>query len=97
MENKNFTKKDLTGKIHKKIGFSKNFSSKLINDFLDLFSNELKNSKKIKISTFGTFEVISKKQRVGRNPKTKEAANISARKVIKFRCSAQFKNKLNNL
>ena len=97
MNNKNCTKKDLTEKIHKRIGFSKNFSSKLINDFINIFNAELKDVKKIKISSFGTFEIINKNQRIGRNPKTKETANISARRVVKFKSSTHFKNKLNNL
>ena len=71
--------------------------SKLINDFINIFNAELKDVKKIKISSFGTFEIINKNQRIGRNPKTKETANISARRVVKFKSSAHFKNKLNNL
>ena len=97
MDNKNFTKKDLAEKVHKRVGFSKSFSSKLINDFINLCNIELKESEKIKISSFGTFEIINKSQREGRNPKTKVAAKITARKVIKFKCSAQFKSKLNSL
>jgi len=97
MDNKNFIKKDLTEKVHKKVGFSKNFSTNLINDFINLFNTELIESEKIKISSFGTFEIIHKNQRQGRNPKTKVAAKITARKVVKFKCSPQFKSKLNNL
>ena len=52
-------------------------------------------SNKIKIQSFGTFEVIDKKQRVGRNPKTKVEAKIMARKVVKFKPSNTIKKKLN--
>ncbi len=52
--------------------------------------------KKIKISSFGTFEVIGKKERIGRNPKTKVEAKISARNIVKFKPSYIIKNKINN-
>ena len=50
---------------------------------------------KIKISSFGTFEVVDKKERIGRNPKTKVEAKIVARKVVKFKPSNTVKEKLN--
>ena len=83
--------------IHKKVGFSKNFSSFLIDDFIDILKDELINSQKVKMSSFGTFEVVNKNQRIGRNPKTKVLAKISARKIVKFKSSNYIKNKLNGL
>ena len=56
---------------------------------------EVINSSKIKISNFGTFSVLYKKERIGRNPKTKIAAKIKPRKVVKFKPSLILKNKLN--
>ena len=94
---KNFTKKNLAEQIHKKVGFSKNFSSVLIDDFIDILKDELINSQKVKMSSFGTFEVVNKNQRIGRNPKTKVLAKISARKIVKFKSSNYIKNKLNGL
>ena len=58
---------------------------------------ELLRLNKIKVSSFGTFKVIHKKKRIGRNPKTKEEAIISPRKVVKFTPSLLVKQKLNNL
>ena len=52
--------------------------------------------KKIKITSFGTFKVVNTKERIGRNPKTKEEAKIKSRKVVKFKASIFFKEKLNN-
>ena len=49
------------------------------------------------MSSFGTFEVVNKNQRIGRNPKTKVLAKISARKIVKFKSSNYIKNKLNGL
>lgn len=95
MFKKNFTRKNLTDKVYQNIGFSKNFSSSLIDDFFETIISELIKSNKIKISSFGTFEVINKKERIGRNPKTKIEAKISARKIVKFKPSIFIKEKLN--
>ena len=97
MLKKNFTRKDLSNKIYQSLGFSKNISSTIIDDFFGYLSSELIKSNKIKITSFGTFKILNKKERIGRNPKTKHEAKISARKVVKFKPSISFKNKLNNL
>ena len=97
MKNKNFTRNDLIISIYKNLGFSKNLSSNVIDDFFLILKNELINLKKIKISSFGTLEVINKSERVGRNPKSKKLAKISARKVVKFSASKILKNKINRL
>ena len=96
MIKKNFTRKDLSNKIYHNIGFSKNFSSRLIDDFFESLIDGLITSNKIKISSFGTFKVINKKERIGRNPKTKIEAKISPRKVVKFKPSLFVKKIINN-
>tara|TARA_B100001013_G_C24412421_1_gene364467 strand:+ start:87 stop:383 length:297 start_codon:yes stop_codon:yes gene_type:complete len=96
MVKKNFTRKDLSNNIFKNIGFSKNFSSKIIDSFFEILINHIIKFNKVKISSFGTFEVIKKRERIGRNPKTKEEAKISSRKIVKFKPSSIFKNKINN-
>ena len=96
MLSKNLTRKKLCNKIYKTIGFSKNFSSKIVDDFFEILINELIKSNKVKITSFGTFKVINKKERIGRNPKTKVEAKISSRKVVTFKPSALIKRKLNN-
>ena len=95
MLKKNFTRKNLNYKICQIVGFSKSFTSKIIDDFFDTFSAELIKSNKVKISSFGTFEVIDKRERIGRNPKTKVEAKILARKVVKFKPANTTKEKLN--
>ena len=97
MQRKNFNKKGLANEIHKKIGFSKNFSTKFIDKFFESIAFEIIKNHKLKISSFGTFNVKNKKQRIGRNPKTKERAVISSRKVLKFAASSLFKKRLNDL
>ena len=96
MIKRNFTRKDLSNKIYQNIGFSKNFSSKIIDNFFESLISELIISNKIKISSFGTFEILSKKERIGRNPKTKVEAKISSRRVVKFKPSYFVKKRLNN-
>ena len=96
MLKKNFTKKDLIDKVYQNLGFSKNFSAILIDDFFKVITSELEKLNKVKIPSFGTLEVVNKNERVGRNPKTKIEAKISARRVIKFKSSESIKKKLNN-
>tara|TARA_B100000686_G_C16103666_1_gene624514 strand:- start:234 stop:533 length:300 start_codon:yes stop_codon:yes gene_type:complete len=96
MVKKNFTRKDLSENIFKNLGFSKNFSSTIVDDFFETLIDYIIKSNKVKITSFGTFEVINKRERIGRNPKTKVEAKISSRKVIKFKPSIIFKNKINN-
>ena len=62
MSYKNFTRKDLSNKIYQKLGFSKNMSSKIIDDFFEFLVSELVKLNKIKITSFGTFQVINKKE-----------------------------------
>mgnify|MGYP001291273114 CR=1 FL=1 len=95
----NLTKKDLINLVYMQIGFSKQISEYLINDFFSLIIESLKKEKKIKISRFGTFSIRLKKSRIGRNPKTKENKIISSRNVVLFKPSKEFKefiNKRNN-
>ena len=91
----NLTKKDLVNTIYMKVGFSKQISENLIEDFFSLIIESLIKEKKIKISKFGTFILRSKKQRLGRNPKTKEVKIISSRKVVLFKPSKDFKEYIN--
>ena len=62
MVNNNFTRKNLANKIHKNIGFSKNLSLKVIDDFFESIISAVIKSNKIKITSFGTFSVLNKKE-----------------------------------
>ena len=96
MVKKNFTRKDISKKIYQKLGFSKNYSSQIIDNFFETMIVELLRSNKIKLSSFGTFKIINKKRRIGRNPKTKVEAKIIPRRVVKFKPSEIVKEKINN-
>ena len=91
----NLTKKDLVNLIYMQLGFSKQISENLIDDFLVTVVNSIKNEKKLKLSKFGTFSIRQKKSRVGRNPKTKETKLISSRDVVLFKPSKEFKDFIN--
>ena len=91
----NLTKKDLVNLVYMQIGFSKQVSEHLIDDFFSLIISNLQNEKKIKLSNFGTFSVRQKKTRIGRNPKTKEKKTISERNVILFKPSKELKKIMN--
>jgi len=77
------------------IGFSKQISENLIDEFFSSIVSNLKNEKKLKISKFGTFSIRNKKERIGRNPKTKEKKIISKRDVVLFKPSKDFKEFIN--
>ena len=96
MLKKNFTRKDLSNNVHQNLGFSKNISSLIIDDFFESLISGLIKFNEIKISSFGTFKVVDKNERIGRNPKTKVEAKIIARKVVKFKPSNTIKEKLNS-
>ena len=93
----NLTKKDLVNLIYMQLGFSKQISENLIDDFLSIILSNIKNEKKLKLSKFGTFTIRKKKSRIGRNPKTKETKVISDRNVVLFKPSKSLKNKINNV
>ena len=92
----NLTKKDLVNMLYMQIGFSKQISENLIEEFFSLIVTILKKNKSVKISNFGTFSIRSKKTRVGRNPKTKEIKTISKRDVVLFKPSKEFREFINN-
>ena len=91
----NLTKKDLVNLVYMQLGFSKQISENLIEDFLLTLVSNIKNEKKLKLSKFGTFSIRQKKSRIGRNPKTKETKVISRRDVVLFKPSKEFKDFVN--
>tara|TARA_B100000073_G_scaffold280598_1_gene241220 strand:+ start:176 stop:475 length:300 start_codon:yes stop_codon:yes gene_type:complete len=95
MKRINLTKKDLVNLIYMQLGFSKQISENLIEDFFDLIVENLRNEKILKLSKFGTFSIRQKKTRMGRNPKTKEIKVISERNVVLFKPSKEFKDFVN--
>ena len=91
----NLTKKDLVNLVYMQLGFSKQISENLIEDFLSTIVSNIKQEKKLKLSKFGTFSIREKRSRIGRNPKTKESKIISSRDVVLFKASKEFKDFVN--
>ena len=91
----NLTKKDLVNLVYMQLGFSKQISENLIEDFFSTILKNIIEEKKLKISKFGTFSIRQKKSRIGINPKTKETKMISSRQVVLFKPSKEFKELIN--
>ena len=95
MLRKNIKRKDLIANVYFNIGFSKTISENIVYDIFNLFINNIISNNVLKISNFGNFIKKSKKQRIGRNPKTKEVKVISSRKIIIFKPSNLLKKRIN--
>tara|TARA_B100000945_G_C20218740_1_gene519595 strand:+ start:220 stop:519 length:300 start_codon:yes stop_codon:yes gene_type:complete len=92
----NLTKRDIINSIYMQIGFSKKISENLLEDIFQIILKNIIIENKVKISRFGTFTLRNKKERIGRNPKTKKKAIISERNVILFKASKELKEFINN-
>jgi integration host factor subunit alpha len=97
MTNKTLTRADLTETLHRDIGLSRTESADMVNSVLDLIADELVLGNTVKLSSFGTFMLRDKRQRMGRNPKTGEEVPITPRRVLVFRPSQVMKNIVNGL
>ena len=91
----NLTKEEIVNSIYMQIGYSKKISENLIDDLFEIILENLIKYKKVKIAKFGTFILKKKKERIGRNPKTKESKIISERYVVLFKVSNEFKKYIN--
>ena len=81
---------DISKIINLKFGTSVNYTNKIIDDLILIITNELRTNKKLNIKNFGTFKILFKKKRIGRNPKTMESFEINERNVISFKSSKKF-------
>ena len=95
MSTNNIKKKDLINSLFKNIGFPKIVCENIVVEIFILIKKNLMNNDSIKISKFGTFSKKFKKERIGRNPKTKEEKKISSRYVIVFKPSKEFIKRIN--
>ncbi len=81
------TRADIAEQVQKLLGFSFSESTEMVDSLIEEMCQILEKNGSLKISSFGTFTVNQKGQRIGRNPKTKEEAVITPRKVISFYAS----------
>ncbi len=95
MESRTITRADLAEAVYEQIGLSRNESSDLVEAMLEEMSGALVAGRSLKISSFGSFSVRGKGQRIGRNPKTGVEVPILPRKVLVFRASHVLKDRIN--
>ena len=92
----NLKKKDICKNIHLKIGISQLYADKFLSDTIKILTLHLKKDKILKINGFGSFKILNKSKRIGRNPKTNQLYEISERKSVSFKPSIFLKKKINN-
>ncbi len=86
------TKADIVERVYKEAGFSKKEAAELVDLVFTVIKDTLSKGEKVKISGFGNFSIRDKSTRVGRNPQTGDAMNISARRVLTFKPSQILKD-----
>jgi integration host factor subunit alpha len=95
MSGKTVTRADLSEAVYQAVGLSRTESAELVERVLGLISDALVDGNNVKLSSFGSFQVRSKNQRIGRNPKTGEEVPILPRRVLVFKPSNVLKTKIN--
>ncbi len=95
MAGKTVTRAQLGEAVYQEVGLSRNESTELLETVLGHMSDALELGETVKISSFGSFSVRQKGQRIGRNPKTGEEVPILPRRVLVFRPSQVLKNRIN--
>jgi|TARA_R110002072_G_scaffold49863_21_gene135054 integration host factor subunit alpha len=95
MSGQTLTRADLSEAVYQEVGLSRNESAELVEAVLNEISDALVDGGTVKISSFGTFSIRQKGERIGRNPKTGEEVPILPRKVMVFRASHVLKNRIN--
>ena len=95
MNGRTVTRADLSEAVYQEVGLSRNESADLVESVLGEISKALVRGEMVKISSFGSFSVRQKGERVGRNPKTGEEVPILPRRVLVFRASHVLKNRIN--
>ena len=95
MSNRTITRADLAESVCDEVGLSRNESAELVESVIDEISDALVGGDTVKLSSFGSFSVREKGERIGRNPKTGVEVPISPRKVLVFRASHVLKDRIN--
>jgi integration host factor subunit alpha len=95
MTEQTLTRADLSEAVYQEVGLSRHESAQLVETVLKQISDALAVGESVKISSFGSFSVRQKGQRIGRNPKTGAVVPILPRRVLVFRASHVLKNTIN--
>ena len=94
--NATVTRAQLSEAVYQEVGLSRNESADLVETVLKEIADALARGENVKISSFGSFFVRNKGQRIGRNPKTGEEVPINPRRVLVFRASHVLKDRVNS-
>ncbi len=94
MDRNTLTRSDLAETVFRKVGLSRTESAELVEMLLDEICAAIEGGGKLMLSSFGTFQVREKEERIGRNPKTGEEAPISRRRVVTFKASSNLKERV---
>jgi len=97
MAGRTITRAHLSEAVYQEVGLSRNESAALVERVLEEVVAALERGEMVKISSFGSFSVRQKGQRVGRNPKTGDEVPILPRRVLVFRASHVLKNRINGV
>ena len=89
------TKKELAQNLSDQTELSLADAKKIVNLFFDTIKEQLNSGKTVKLSGFGTFDIVQTKERVGRNPKTMEEFPIPSKRKVKFTVSPKVKKSIN--
>jgi integration host factor subunit alpha len=95
MSERTITRADLADTIYEQVGLSRNESADLVETIINEISDALVDGESVKISSFGSWSIREKGERIGRNPKTGEEVPITPRKVLVFKASHVLKGKIN--
>ena len=91
MAGKTVTRADLAESVFRKVGLSRTESAELVETVIDEICNAITRGEVVKLSSFATFQIREKNERIGRNPKTGEEIPITARRVVTFRPGQKLK------
>ena len=94
MNQNNLTKEDICIFLSRKKGYSVLYSKKIINNLIEILIDEIKENT-FNLKNIGTFKILNKKERIGRNPRTREIYKIKARKSLAFKPSTNLSGKIN--
>ena len=90
------TKQDIINHVSEQASLSRSKAEEAVETVIELIKDSLRQGESVILRRFGTFQVKQKTKRVGRNPKTGEEAEISARKVVRFKSGKHFKQSVND-
>ena len=94
MKSETITREDISGSIAEKIGIPHNHGKRVLDQLLEIMIKALMRDGELKLTSFGSFVILHKDERVGRNPKTGQDVMITPRKSVSFRASDKLRHKI---